>query len=169
MRSRTGLASPIEKQACGIAKYPRLRVHRHEARMTPAKRRCGSCPGSPPQQLEEVPARTDHRQSSRVGRSPISPHARDTMREQQPRLGFQTSGDRRDQGPSAAGAEEKQTSTVFMSKPRGREAGYTEHYTRPARIGPGGGPLIVRRRQECSNRDSNRFYWHQPRRIHRAA
>jgi hypothetical protein len=27
------------KQACGIAKYPRLSVHRHEARMTPAKRR----------------------------------------------------------------------------------------------------------------------------------
>src|SRR6202140_4741325 len=39
MRSRTGLASPVENQACGIAKYPRLRVHRHEARMTPAKRR----------------------------------------------------------------------------------------------------------------------------------
>jgi len=36
MRSRTGLASPVENQACGIAKYPRLRVHRHEARMTPA-------------------------------------------------------------------------------------------------------------------------------------
>src|SRR5712691_9867631 len=29
MRSRTGLASPVENQACGIAKYPRLRVHRH--------------------------------------------------------------------------------------------------------------------------------------------
>jgi hypothetical protein len=28
MRSRTGLASPVENQACGIAKYPRLRVHR---------------------------------------------------------------------------------------------------------------------------------------------
>jgi len=39
MRSRTGLASPVENQACGIAKYPRLRAHRHEARMTPAKRR----------------------------------------------------------------------------------------------------------------------------------
>jgi hypothetical protein len=39
MRSRTGLASPVKNQACGIAKYPRLRVHRHEARMTPAKRR----------------------------------------------------------------------------------------------------------------------------------
>jgi hypothetical protein len=39
MRSRTGLASPVENQACGIAKYPRLRVHRHEVRMTPAKRR----------------------------------------------------------------------------------------------------------------------------------
>src|SRR5450755_34237 len=36
MRSRTGLASPVENQACGIAKYPRLRVHRHEAPMTPA-------------------------------------------------------------------------------------------------------------------------------------
>src|ERR1022692_4857177 len=36
MRSRTGLASPVENQACGIAKYPKLRVHRHEARMTPA-------------------------------------------------------------------------------------------------------------------------------------
>src|SRR5207302_6956753 len=32
MRSRTGLASPVENQACGIAEYPRLRVHRHEAR-----------------------------------------------------------------------------------------------------------------------------------------
>src|ERR1700724_2128898 len=32
MRSRTGLASPVENQACGIAKYPRLRVHPHEAR-----------------------------------------------------------------------------------------------------------------------------------------
>jgi hypothetical protein len=51
------------------------------------------------------------------------------MREQQPGLGFQTSGDRRDQGPSSAGAEEKQTSRVIISKPRGREAGYTEHYT----------------------------------------
>jgi hypothetical protein len=30
MRSRTGLASPVENQACGIARYPRLRVHRHE-------------------------------------------------------------------------------------------------------------------------------------------
>jgi hypothetical protein len=39
MRSRTGLASPVENQACGIAKYPRLRVHRHEVRMTLAKRR----------------------------------------------------------------------------------------------------------------------------------
>src|SRR5712691_9239327 len=39
MRSRTGLASLVENQACGIAKYPRLRVHRREARMTPAKRR----------------------------------------------------------------------------------------------------------------------------------
>src|SRR5471032_526665 len=39
MRSRTGLASPVENQACGIAKYPRLRVHRHEARVTPAERR----------------------------------------------------------------------------------------------------------------------------------
>ena len=39
MRSRTGLASPVENQAGGIAKYPRLRVHRHEARMNPAKRR----------------------------------------------------------------------------------------------------------------------------------
>jgi hypothetical protein len=39
MRSRSGLASPVENQACGIAKYPRLRAHRHEARMTPAKRR----------------------------------------------------------------------------------------------------------------------------------
>src|SRR5882724_3650689 len=28
MRSRTGLASAVENQACGIAKYPRLRVHR---------------------------------------------------------------------------------------------------------------------------------------------
>ena len=37
MRSRTDLASPVENQACGIAKYPRLRIHRHEARMTPAK------------------------------------------------------------------------------------------------------------------------------------
>ena len=26
MRSRTGLASPVENQACGIAKYPRLRA-----------------------------------------------------------------------------------------------------------------------------------------------
>src|SRR5215475_13848641 len=33
MRSRAGLASPVENQACGIAKYPRLRVHRHEVRM----------------------------------------------------------------------------------------------------------------------------------------
>src|SRR5216683_8227358 len=39
MRSRTGFASPVENQACGIAKYPRLRVHRQEARMTPAKQR----------------------------------------------------------------------------------------------------------------------------------
>jgi hypothetical protein len=39
MRSRTGLASPVENQACGIAKVPRLHVHRHEVRMTPAKRR----------------------------------------------------------------------------------------------------------------------------------
>ena len=31
------LASPVENQACGTAKYPRLRVHRHKARMTPAK------------------------------------------------------------------------------------------------------------------------------------
>ena len=30
MRSRTGLASPVENQACGLAKYPRLRIHRHE-------------------------------------------------------------------------------------------------------------------------------------------
>jgi hypothetical protein len=37
MRSRTGLASPVENRVCGIAKVPRLRVHRHEARMTPAK------------------------------------------------------------------------------------------------------------------------------------
>jgi hypothetical protein len=44
MRSRTGLASPVENQADGIAKYPRLRVHRHEARMTPAKR-CSVLPG----------------------------------------------------------------------------------------------------------------------------
>src|ERR1700674_2942402 len=28
MRSRAGLASPVENQACGIAKYRRLRVHR---------------------------------------------------------------------------------------------------------------------------------------------
>ena len=34
MRSRTGLASPVENQACGIAEYPGLRVYRHEARMT---------------------------------------------------------------------------------------------------------------------------------------
>jgi len=53
------------------------------------------------------------------------------MREQQPGLGFQTSGDRRDQGPSSAGAEEKQTSRVIISKPRGKEAGYIEHYTSP--------------------------------------
>ena len=33
MRSRTGLASPVENQACGIATNPKLRVHRHEARM----------------------------------------------------------------------------------------------------------------------------------------
>jgi len=45
------------------------------------------------------------------------------MREQQPGLGFQASGDRRDQGPSSAGAEEKQTSTLIISKPRGKEAG----------------------------------------------
>jgi len=37
MRSRTGLASPVQNQACGIAKYPRLRVHRHEARMRGAR------------------------------------------------------------------------------------------------------------------------------------
>jgi hypothetical protein len=37
MRSRTGLASPAGNQACGMAKYPKLRVHRHEERMTPAK------------------------------------------------------------------------------------------------------------------------------------
>jgi len=36
------------------------------------------------------------------------------MREQQPRLGFQTSGDRQDQGPSSAGAEEKQTSEAII-------------------------------------------------------
>jgi hypothetical protein len=39
-RFRTGLASPVENQACGIAKHPRLRVHRHEARLTPAQRCC---------------------------------------------------------------------------------------------------------------------------------
>ena len=38
LRSRTGFASPVENQASWIAKYPRLRVHREDARMTPAKR-----------------------------------------------------------------------------------------------------------------------------------
>src|SRR5260370_10532598 len=67
MRSRTGQASPVENQACGIAEYPRLRVHRHEARVTPAKRRnvyetmltvcrrLGLCPGerSPPRRVDD--------------------------------------------------------------------------------------------------------------------
>ena len=33
MRSRTSLASSVENEACRIAKYHRLCVHRHEARM----------------------------------------------------------------------------------------------------------------------------------------
>ena len=36
---RMGKTVRSENQACGIAKYPGLLVHRHEARITPAKRR----------------------------------------------------------------------------------------------------------------------------------
>jgi hypothetical protein len=46
------------------------------------------------------------------------------MREQQPGLGFQASNDRQDQGPSSAGAEEKQTSEVIIPNRAGFDFGY---------------------------------------------
>src|SRR5208283_4326235 len=59
MRSRTGVAPLVENEACGIAKYPRLRLHRHEARMTPAKR----CRHPLPPQIQPQP----HLRSFRLG------------------------------------------------------------------------------------------------------
>jgi hypothetical protein len=43
MRSRTGLASPVENQACGIAKYSRYRVHRLCLAKTLSSSRAFSC------------------------------------------------------------------------------------------------------------------------------